>query len=88
MERGFKGNGRAAQAAMKTGMQIVFDEKEAEPVRKESPKWSVDLKKLNDEELAALAHIMTKGGVPTAGSGIDAADEKPSDETCPKTSKK
>jgi hypothetical protein len=88
MERGFKGNGRAAQAAMKTGMQIVFDEKEAEPVQKESPKYSIDLKQLNDEELTALERIMMKGRVPTAGSGIDAAEEKPSDETCPKTSKK
>jgi hypothetical protein len=89
MDRGLLGNERATEATIKTGFQFgVFDEKEAEPVQKESPKYSIDLKQLNDEELTALERIMMKGRVPTAGSGIDAAEEKPSDETCPKTSKK
>jgi inactivated superfamily I helicase len=88
MDSGLKGNDGAAQAAIKMGMLFgAFDEKEAEPVQKESPKYSVDVKKLNDEELRALERIMIKAGT-TAGSGIDAAEEKPSDETCPKTSKK
>jgi hypothetical protein len=88
MDRGLIGNERAVEAAIKTGMQFgVFDEKEAEPVRKESPKYSIDLKKLSEESLNALERIMIEGA-PTAGSGIDAAEEKPSDETCPKSSRK
>jgi hypothetical protein len=86
MDRGLKGNERAAQAVFKMGMQLgLFDEKEAEPAPEE--RYCIDVKKLNDQELDALEHIMMKAGT-TAGSGIDAVEEKPSDETCPKTSKK